>query len=597
MRLWVQLATFMAGVAIIPLLVTGLFATKISVTKSRQAAEEILGRDAQEAAALVGTWVHDQRQTLAGWMKPYRLTDSPAHQEALLKAVYIAVPSVSVLVLTDGSGQPITEPFYLTQEVEGSALEGRQVVSKARAETLVDRLPELPPQETGAIGEPYLPPGAAYPSVPIVVRGPHDASLRLGAEVSLDVLAAALQKTTSEDHAVALLGADGSAVIGGGHPLVDTARTRPLLGTDVTFRLTQDPGIAGAVAVVPYTDWTVMVGEPMAMVYGTSSEIRTRVNEVLFVSILLAISAGAVIGRSWSKPIGNLRDSVHAIKDGDYDRRVAVNRDDELGDLAAAFNDMAATLSHNRTEINAQRSEIEAFNRELQQRVEERTTELRAAQKRLVQSGQLAAVAHVGAGLAHELNNPLAAILGLTQLVRSASEDDGERQRLRQIEAQAERCRQVVAAMLRFSSGEAVDPRQAPVIDMAKVLQEVVGLVRGPFRRSGVAVDLTPLPDNLEVRIDPVLASRILAPILGSLGAGLGTGEAIQVGAEVSGDEVVVTFTPDRPVAIVESARDDWMASGMGMWVARRMLDQVGGFLEEPAPPRRSWRVFLPGPR
>ena len=39
---------------------------------------------------------------------------------------------------------------------------------------------------------------------------------------------------------------------------------------------------------------------------------------------------------------------------------------------------------------------------------------------------------------------------------------------------------------------------------------------------------------------------------------------------------------PDTPVAIDEFRRDDWMTSGMGLWVARRLLDQLGGRLEQP---------------
>jgi len=321
--------------------------------------------------------------------------------------------------------------------------------------------------------------------------------------------------------------------------------------------------------------------------------IRTRTTWVLLAAVALALAFGAVLARTVSEPVARLREVALAVAEGEYGRRAPVYRGDEIGELAEAFNHMSVRLKENEDALVAQQGEIEAFNRDLQERVEARTRELRETQQRLVRSGQLAAVAEVGAGLAHELNNPLAAILGLTQVLRQSYRGTPEDKSLERIEGQAERCRQVVSAMLQLTAGE-VDPVQAVVIDLRVILRDVLELVKGSFRQRGVTLQLQEPDAALLVRIHPIYGSRILAQIFSSVRAGLEEGAILRVSAGMVGREVAIDLDPDRPVAI-GSARDDWMASGMALWVARHLLDQVGGRLEEPLAPQTRWRVLLPG--
>ena len=163
---------------------------------------------------------------------------------------------------------------------------------------------------------------------------------------------------------------------------------------------------------------------------------------------------------------------------------------------------------------------------------------------------------------------------------------------LEQIEEEASRCREVVAAMLRVSSGE-LDPKLQPVVDIYDVLREVFGLVQGAFRQRGVSLSLTEVESDLLVRMDPVHGSRIFAQILNALRAGMGEGGDLRVSASQRSGMIAVRFQADASV----SSTDDWMASGMGLWVARQLLSQLGGRLEEPTDSTNApaWTVVLPG--
>lgn len=611
MRLWLRLALLLVVLSVPPLLFTGFEAVRIATRSAIEQGEAQLERDAANTAEQIGRWVRDQAGFLVGWtqLHPHRLgTAGPALQDGLVRAVWLAMPSAAVVALVDADGVPVVPPRF------ASAGEDRPPADPERAEQLVGRLPLSEALTHGVhIGSPYLAGPGDVPSVPIAVRATvpaadeadhPDQTLVLGAEIRLRVVHEILARAT-EDVGFALLDGDGVVLAGSEHPLIRPRLVRPLAGTTARFSyaLESQEGVMGAVAPVPGTDWSLIVVQPRSQVAQAALQIRARGLAVLQLSVAAALFFSWMLAQSLGQLVERLRDAALAVAEGDYGRRVEIARRDELGELASAFNHMSERLLTSQREILAQQEEIEAFNRELQDRVEQRTRELQEAQDQLVRSGQLAAVAEIGAGMAHELNNPLAAILGLTQLLRARRTEGPDVALLHDIEEQAERCREVVATLVRFSEGE-VDPDTAPVVDLRVLLREVATLVRGPFRQRGVALELVepasaqpgPAGGALPVRIDPVHGTRILAQVLNALRAGLGEGATLRMSAaSAPSGEVQVRLEPNTPVAMDESRRDDWRASGMGLWVARRLLHELGGRLEEPGPEDPSWRVVLPG--
>src|SRR6185312_918663 len=113
--------------------------------------------------------------------------------------------------------------------------------------------------------------------------------------------------------------------------------------------------------------------------------------------------------------------------------------------LAGAFNRLGEDLARSR-------SEVETWNRELEARVETRTRELKEAQAQLVQAQKLAALGQLGAGVAHEINNPLGGVLGHVQLLLAErTPESADCEDLKHIEEGARRASAVVQNLLRFS--------------------------------------------------------------------------------------------------------------------------------------------------
>ena len=166
---------------------------------------------------------------------------------------------------------------------------------------------------------------------------------------------------------------------------------------------------------------------------------------------------------------------------GDLSERVRVQGDTELRELGEAFNRMVFQLE----ERNA---EIRKWNEELQARVEERTKELRAAQKQLIRSEKLAAVSSLAAGMAHEINNPLTAVVGLTQvMLKGMKEDDPGYESLKGVEQQAQRIARIVMTLTDLDSTKPFAGHTR--VRLHEVAEEALRLMEGQIEKAQVQVE------------------------------------------------------------------------------------------------------------
>ena len=161
------------------------------------------------------------------------------------------------------------------------------------------------------------------------------------------------------------------------------------------------------------------------------------------VALLLGapLVAGAVslyIGRSIARPIARLQEGAARLAAGRLDTHIDVDTPDEFGALARQFNAMTASLTEH--------------------------------QDRLVQSEKLAGIGRLAAGVAHEINNPLAVILGYARLLRKKAQGP-LKDELKIIEDEAIRARDIVEGLLDLSRPL---PAGLSRVDLRELCDEVV---------------------------------------------------------------------------------------------------------------------------
>lgn len=210
--------------------------------------------------------------------------------------------------------------------------------------------------------------------------------------------------------------------------------------------------------------------------------------------ILLAMILAGIVRRGVARPVRELVEGTRRVAHGELTHRIPVRTVDEIGVLAASFNRMTEALG------KAQ-GELDALVATLEQRVEERTHELREAQAQLIQTEKLASLGKLSASIAHEINNPLSGILTYAKLLSRklrVGPPDAEGvhaalQQLSLVERETQRCVSIVRNLLDFARQR--EP-SFQAVDLAVVVEEALSLLanRMAIQNVGVAREFAPLP-------------------------------------------------------------------------------------------------------
>ena len=213
---------------------------------------------------------------------------------------------------------------------------------------------------------------------------------------------------------------------------------------------------------------------------GTWRTLAFAGTTLLLVAAILAV----IVRRGVVRPVRELVEGTHRVAAGDLTHRIPVRSEDEIGTLAGSFNEMTGRLA-------SVQAELAALVETLEQRVEERTRELRAAQAQLVQTEKLASLGRLSASVAHEINNPLAGILTYVKLIgrrlRTAAPGPDEvlaiLQQLALVERETQRCSTIVRNLLDFSKQREPSFKS---VDLAAVLEEALSLVANRLALQGI---------------------------------------------------------------------------------------------------------------
>ncbi len=210
--------------------------------------------------------------------------------------------------------------------------------------------------------------------------------------------------------------------------------------------------------------------------------------------VLLAMILAGIVRRGVVRPVRELVEGTRRVALGDLTHRLPVRTVDEVGALAASFNRMTEALG------KAQ-GELDALVATLEQRVEERTGELREAQAQLIQTEKLASLGKLSASIAHEINNPLSGILTYAKLLsrkfRTGPPDaEGVQAALQQlalVERETQRCCSIVRNLLDFARQR--EP-SFQAVDMGAVVTEALSLLenRLAIQNVEVAREFAPVP-------------------------------------------------------------------------------------------------------
>ncbi len=231
-------------------------------------------------------------------------------------------------------------------------------------------------------------------------------------------------------------------------------------------------------AVVDRGPWLLSVGIPTSLAATRVAPLYRRNFAIVVTAIAAVLLLSLALSTSMARGVDSLRTAVQRIADGDLSpplRRPVPNR--ELAQLQDSFITMAANLRETHL----------ALDHQVEQERRMRET-LQSLQRQVVRQERLAAVGVLVSGVAHELNNPLQAILGTVELLeRDRAISPAVLEEIAFVKTQSGRAREIIRNLSRFSSQQSGPPT---LVDLREVIEEVVQLRRRDLDSSGVALTI-----------------------------------------------------------------------------------------------------------
>jgi len=217
-------------------------------------------------------------------------------------------------------------------------------------------------------------------------------------------------------------------------------------------------------------------------------------------------------------------------------------------------------------------------------------TETKRMEQQLIQTERLAAMGQMIAGVAHELNNPLTAVLGVTELLRDAAMDDTMRRQLDLAHRQARRAAQIVQSLLSFSRPP--QPRKL-CVHVSDLIQRSLQLHEHSLRTNRINVDFVPKPDLPAVLGDASQLTQVFLNLITNAEQAIlevRDHGILRIRIATLGDKVVATFQDDGVGIrreILQKIFDPFFTTkrpgrgtGLGLSICLAILREHSGLIE-----------------
>ncbi len=312
-----------------------------------------------------------------------------------------------------------------------------------------------------------------------------------------------------------------------------------------------------ASAEVSQAHWTVFVmqpaDQPTALLLEDTFSSLVDLLVILVGVILFVVIVSYLVIIPITRPLGRLQ--AAAVRLREEDSYVPTKEDveipnNEIGDLATVFLEMASTLRQRKEELLRSQQALAQVNRTLEKRVEERTRELKEATRELVKTERLAAIGQMASIISHEIRNPLAVISNATRLIKTIVSPK-ESKLIKQfgiIDAEIKQASSIINEVLGYARSRELI---LTAIDLNSYLKEII--LSFPLG-CGVHIKEDLDPESVRIKIDAEEMKQAIRNLISNAAEAMQDKGNITVGTKV-GKKVVCIFVQDEGPGISQELR------------------------------------------
>jgi len=218
-------------------------------------------------------------------------------------------------------------------------------------------------------------------------------------------------------------------------------------------------------------DWVIAYVVPPHIKYANAITLRNRLLFVIALISGVAMLCLTLIMVRFTLPITQLTEAAREIQSGNLNKRVSAHSNDEIGELALAFNEMTNKLQHS----------LEGLEKEIQNRTKVQE-ERGLLEKQLRQAQKMESIGTLAGGIAHDFNNILYPILGYSELlINEFADDERIKSIIEGIYSGANRAKDLVLQILTFSNGENAEIH---AMKIQFIIKEVMKMLRATIPKT-----------------------------------------------------------------------------------------------------------------
>ncbi|NVM77888.1 hypothetical protein FHW83_003711 [Duganella sp. SG902] len=323
---------------------------------------------------------------------------------------------------------------------------------------------------------------------------------------------------------------------------------------------------------------------------------------VLLASLLLGVGLSSLLERWISGPITRVSEIARqVVRERNYRLRAPKVGEDEVGQLADAFNGMLQTLEHEITERAAAETEVRALNADLEARVARRTGELQVANTALEARTEEAEAANRAkadflANMSHEIRTPMNGILGLAYLLEQRHLDADAADLVRKIRNAGRSLQAIINDILDLSKIEAgrLEIERVP-FDLSDVLDNLASIMAASAGHKDLELTIAPAPRIGQLVGDSLRLEQVLINLTGNA-IKFTTHGSVSIGLQVleqRDNHALLRFAvSDTGIGIPEdklqhiftafsqadtSTTRRFGGSGLGLTICRYLVEHMGG--------------------